>query len=635
MLCPGVVLDTRAFFIITKRGKFMHNKKYNAASAVNICFRYAPMTALLKLLIEITNGALMPLMVLVVASFINNAVSFATAGGNLAPLIIMLVLTAAYYAYSQVSQIIVRLADKSLVNALRENLRPHLLHKQARTSFAQLEDPETLDLITRTCGNAEMQIIAIFNSGAKIVRLGIQMAGILSLLVTHIWWTAPMFVLSTVPIIFIARRGGRKIYEMFRVSTKLTRRHYYLSSILVGRETAAERTLFGYADSINSKFSATHLERSNLVTKALAIEETAIHMCGFILNALVLVVVFALLRPVGAGTMSHGLYISLVGALIGLVRMITGALASLVRDATEYVEYMRDFTMFFALPESDTNVYPAEITGRGGDTASFNRLEIRNLRFRYTPDSRYVLDGINLVIECGKSYSLIGQNGTGKSTLTKILLGLYRDFEGEILINGVDIARYHCDELRRIFSIVYQDFAKYYVTLGDNITLGRGHGRPDSLQGDLLPAGPCSQHNFGLSLQLAELEDVVAKLPQRENTPLGKIFDNGVDISGGEWQKVAIARALYRNTPFMILDEPTASLSPMMEGRLYRRFAEITKDKTSLLISHRLGSTKLSDVLFVLDNGVIAETGTHDELMAAKGIYAEMFNSQRSWYDER
>ena len=604
----------------------MQNKKYKVSDAVSICFRYAPMVALLKLLTEIIGGVLTPLMVLVVASFINNAVTYVNRNGNLAILIIMLVLMALYYAYSQASQIVIRLADKSLENALRENLRPQLIQKQARTSFPLLEDAETLDLISRVCGKAEGQIMAIFNSGIRIIRLGIQVIGILFLLVTHIWWIAPVFILSAIPIIFIAQRGGRKIYEMFSISTKLTRKHYYLSSVLVGREAAAERTLFGFADHINDKFFATHLERSNLVTKAIAIEETSIHACGFILNALVLVAVFALLPSVGDGTMSHGLYVSLVGALIGLARMITGVLSRLVRDATIYTEYMRDFTRFFALPERDAN----ENMNCSGEVTTFKSLEIRNLRFRYTPESPYVLNGVNLVIEKGKSYSLIGQNGAGKSTLTKILLGLYRNFEGEILINGLDISNYSTDELHRIFSIVYQDFAKYYITLGDNITLGKGYGKSGA-------SHPGHPYNLGLesALKLAELKDVVAKLPEKENTPLGKIFDNGVDISGGEWQKVAIARALYANTPFMILDEPTASLSPTMEGKLYNRFAEITKEKTSLLISHRLGSTKLSDMLFVLEDGVIAETGSHDQLMAAKGIYADMFISQRSWYDER
>jgi ATP-binding cassette subfamily B protein len=337
-----------------------------------------------------------------------------------------------------------------------------------------------------------------------------------------------------------------------------------------------------------------------------------------------------LLNPVVDGTLTHGLYVSLVGALIGLARIMTRTFSYLVCDTAVLIEYMRDFTRFFALPETDA------VKHENDKTASFNnepeeqgrakcvfakqkfqRLEIRNLRFRYTPESHYVLNGVNLTVESGKSYSLIGHNGAGKSTKKKILLGLYRDFDGEILINGLDIASYSTDELWQMFSIVYQDFAKYYIPLGSNITLGHE-------QGDIEAA-----------LRLAELDDVVAKLPNKANTPLGKIYENGMDVSGGEWQKIAIARALYANTPFMILDEPTASLSPMMESKLYKRFAEITKDKTSLLISHRLGGAKLSDVLFVLDNGVIAETGTHDELMAMDGIYSEMFKSQRSWYDER
>jgi len=593
-----------------KRGRFMRDKKYTLASAVQFCVRYALKAVSIKLLIETLSGILMPLMVLVVAAFINNAVAYVNGEEAFTPLIISLALMAAYYAYIQINPIIIRLADKSLSNALDENIRPQLIHKQSRTAFAFLENPETLDLISRVCGKAEGQIMAILNSSISLIRLAIQVCGTLLLLALHVWWMIPLFLLSAIPIVLVARKGGKAIYAMDIVTTKLTRRHYYLSSVLVGRETAAERTLFGYTDNINKKFSEAHLKRSNMVTKEIAIEEITINACGLILNSLVLVAIFALLIPVSENSISHGLFVSLVGALIGLARIITGMVSKLVSDAAGYIEYMRDFTRFFALPKTDA-------VGHGKEKAIlFNCLEIRNLRFRYTPDSHYVLNGVNLTIESGKSYSMIGHNGAGKSTLTKILLGLYRDFEGEIFINGVDIASYSTDDLRRIFSIVYQDFAKYFIPFRSNITLGHEEGDIASV------------------LRLAELDDVAAKLPDKENTPLGKIYDDGMDVSGGEWQKIAIARALYANTPFMILDEPTASLSPMMESKLYKRFAEITKEKTSLLISHRLGSTKLSNVLFVLDHGIIAETGTHDELMAANGIYSEMFKSQRSWYDE-
>ena len=581
----------------------MKNKNYNLMNAVRCCFQYAPVAASVKLTAEIINGALTPLMVLVVASFIDSAVTFVNGGGKPAPLFIMVALMAAYYAYSQVNHVVIQIADKMLENKLRENVRPQLIKKHSRISFALLENPETLDLITRVCGKTESQLASILNSFISLLQLVIQIFGTLFLLVLHVWWMLPLFIASTIPIAFIAYKGGKSVYLKDAAITNLTRRHYYLSSVLAGRETAAERTLFGYADDINRKFSDVHLKRSNMNTKNIAMEHITIHACGLILNVFVLVGVFALLHP----GISHGLYVSLIGALIALARIITGAVSNLMWQIAEYTAYMREYTQFFALPESDNNTT---------ELISFSGLEIRNLRFRYTPESRYILDGVSLTIEKGKSYSLIGRNGAGKSTLTKILLGLYRDFEGQILINGKDISNYGTNDLRRIFSIVYQDFAKYYIALGENITLGNDNGNLES------------------ALRLAELKDTVAKLPENKYTPLGKIYEGGMDISGGEWQKVAVARALYADTAFMILDEPTASLSPMTESKLYKRFAEITKDKTSLLISHRLGSTKLSDVLFVLDNGVISETGTHDELMSANGVYADMFKKQRSWYNE-
>jgi ATP-binding cassette subfamily B protein len=497
-------------------------------------------------------GILAPVMVIVVASFIDNALAFASTDGQIVPLIITISLMTLYYAFTQVSQIVARIVDKALENGLRENLRPQLIQKQANTAYTFLEDAEMMDLIILVCGRAEGQMMAILNTGSMTVRLAIQVFGTLFLLATHIWWMLPFFILSIVPIALIAHRGGRAIYASDKVTTKLTRRHYYISSILVGRETAAERTLFGYADKINREFSAAHLKRSNMVTKEIAIEEIAVNVCGLILNALVLVAIIALLHPVGNGSMSHGLYVSLIGALIGFARMVTGSVSRLISDVTGHFAYMRDFTRFLALPEVENSENQEKIQ----HIVSFTRLEIHNLRFRYTPESDYVLNGINLVIEQGKSYFLIGQNGAGKSTLTKILLGLYRNFDGEIFINGIDIAKYSTHELHCIFSIVYQDFAKYYISLRDNVTLG----------GD--------NENLKSSLQLAELEDVVSKLPKEADTPLGKIYNDGVDISGGEWQKIAIARALNANTPFIILDEPTASLSPMMESKLYRRFAE-------------------------------------------------------------
>lgn len=216
----------------------------------------------------------------------------------------------------------------------------------------------------------------------------------------------------------------------------------------------------------------------------------------------------------------------------------------------------------------------------------------------------------------GKSYALIGLNGAGKTTLTRILTGLYKDYEGEILIDGKNIREYDKDYLRNLFSIVYQDFARYPLSLRDNITFS-------SLEGNLEEV-----------IHLSGLEQMIEGLPNGLDTHLDKLEDDGVEISGGQWQKIAIARALYMGSPFIILDEPTASLSPQMENMIYTKFAELAKESTVLLISHRLGSTKISDILYVLDQGKVVEEGSHQELMEMEWLYARMFNSQKEWYDE-
>jgi len=206
----------------------MQPNKYGVTSAIRICFRYAPGATLVKLLIEMISGALTPLIVLVVASFIDNALAFVNERGQIMPLVITVALMAVYYAYSQISQIIIRIADKVLENALREQLRPKLVQKQASISYALLENSETMDLITLVCGNAEEKMATILNTGLRIIRLGTQAIGTLSLLAANIWWMIPLFILSIIPITIIALKGGKAIYASDVITTKLTRRHYYL-----------------------------------------------------------------------------------------------------------------------------------------------------------------------------------------------------------------------------------------------------------------------------------------------------------------------------------------------------------------------------------------------------------------------
>jgi len=210
----------------------------------------------------------------------------------------------------------------------------------------------------------------------------------------------------------------------------------------------------------------------------------------------------------------------------------------------------------------------------------------------------------------------VGVNGAGKTTLTKLLTGLYGQYEGEILLNGRDLRSYSQSELKSLYSLAYQDFARYFVSLKDTIALG----------------WPDREARLDATIHQVGLDDAVTELPKGANTPLGKILDEGTDISGGQWQRVAIARALVSPAPVRILDEPTAALDPISESDIYHEFKRMSQGVTTLFISHRLGSTLLADRIFVIGEGRVLEQGDHEELMALHGLYAEMYEAQRSWY---
>jgi ABC-type multidrug transport system fused ATPase/permease subunit len=246
-------------------------------------------------------------------------------------------------------------------------------------------------------------------------------------------------------------------------------------------------------------------------------------------------------------------------------------------------------------------------------------IEIKNLKFKYPNTDKYIINGLNLKIEDGKHYIFVGENGAGKSTIIKIITGLFDDYEGEILINNKNIKEYSKAQLKYIYSGVYQDFAKYNISIKDNIAIGNFE-EFDNIE------------LIREKTKLLGIDDDFVKLKNGYNTMVGKLHDESVDLSGGQWQKVAMARALVSNASIQILDEPTSALDPISESTLYEEFEKISKGRTTIFISHRLGAVKIADYIYLIHNGVVEESGTHDELIKNNGMYTEMYNSQKEWY---
>ncbi len=292
------------------------------------------------------------------------------------------------------------------------------------------------------------------------------------------------------------------------------------------------------------------------------------------------------------------------------IKDVVSSLAGLYEDNL----FIGDTFEFLNLKEQIVAVPPFIEPG------SFNRsINVNNLSFSYPGAGEPLLKNLNLEIRKGETIALVGANGAGKSTLVRLLCRLYDPAEGKITLDGKDIRHMDPASYRRLFSVIFQDFMLYNLSAGDNIRMG-----------DIFT--PQNKERIKTSASQTGIDELIEALPKGYDTVIGRLFDDSRELSWGEWQKIAMARALYRDAPVLILDEPTSALDAATEYELFSRFKEITRNRTSILISHRFSNVSLADRILVLDKGMITEEGTHDELMKTGGIYSEMYTMQSSGY---
>ncbi|NMA05941.1 MAG: ABC transporter ATP-binding protein [Acholeplasmataceae bacterium] len=308
------------------------------------------------------------------------------------------------------------------------------------------------------------------------------------------------------------------------------------------------------------------------------------------------------------GFISVGEVLRYVSAIIMLSGAITGILMAIVN-----IKIMNTYLTHY---DTFLNLESKMVYGNEDIDTSNLVIEFKDVNFKYPDTENYILKNINLKITPYEKLALVGENGAGKTTFFKLLSRLYDIEEGEILINGKNISNYKKEAINKLFAIVFQDFRLFSYSIKDNITIGK---EDCGVREVLIEAG---------------FKEKLDKLGEKIETILyNRSFKDGIELSGGEEQKIAIARALYKDAPFMILDEPTSALDPLAEEEIYLKFNEITKNKTSIFISHRMSSCKFCDKIIVLDKGEIIETGSHKELMKNKGKYYELFSAQAKYYN--
>lgn len=413
---------------------------------------------------------------------------------------------------------------------------------------------------------------------------------------------------------YVAKKSKRHSSELFNENRRIERQlNYYTNNVYLKYPFGKDIRIFAMKDMINSSYSkyiedaksffGKHYYTSNKNKESLNIFSSSIYT----LITYILVVIKALAKSITIGGMVK--YVNAISMFnASIVKIID--LNQLIKLQTEYIRVFNDFLDVENVQKS------GKLDIRRNEEKKYV-IEFHDVSFKYPNNDEYVLRNVSCRMDFGKKLAIVGKNGAGKTTFIKLLIRLYEPTEGFISLNGVDIREYNYEEYKMLFSIVFQDFKLLALSIKENVAISKCANEDKILE----------------ALKLSGVEERIKSLPENIDTNIYKYDDNGVEFSGGELQKIAIARAIYKDSPFVILDEPTSALDPISEYETYSKFKEITENKTSIYISHRMGSCRFCEDILVLDKGFIIQRGNHEELLEdSNNVYAELYTKQAENY---
>jgi len=559
--------------------------------------------------------ALLPLAMLWVSKLILDAVVgwFKLGNGNFSYVWKLVALELALAVLSDLLARANSLADSLLSDRFTNRISIRLIDHATKLDLASFEDPVFYDKLERarrqTTGRIGL-LAAVLNVGQDTVSLISLSAG----LIVFSPWLMVLLIAAVIPAFLGETHFTSLAYSVLYRWTPQRRLLDYIRLLGASQQSAKEIKIFGLGPHLTERYTEVS-ERIYLDNKKVAVKRAAL---GFLLNLISTggyygAYVVVLLRTL-AGGISIGTFGFLTGAFSRSRSYIEKILQSFT-DISDQALYLKDLFEFFEMQPSIRSLVgslPAPRPIRSG-------FEFRNVGFAYPGSSRMVVENINFRLEAREKIALIGENGAGKTTLVKLLARLYDPTAGQILLDGVDLREYNVEDLRKEIGVIFQDYMRYELLAKENI----GFGKIENLD-DFDRIASAAQKSMAFQ--------VIAKLPNGYDQMIGRRFDGGVDLSGGEWQKFALARAYMRDAQLLILDEPTATLDARAEYEVFRRFAELTQGKMAVLISHRFSTVRMADRILVLEGGRIREQGTHNHLVALGGQYAELFELQAAGY---
>jgi ATP-binding cassette subfamily B protein len=487
-----------------------------------------------------------------------------------------------------------------------------LLHEKAiKLDLINFERPGYFDSLSRASREAPWRPNSILNNLVSMLRGLISLLLMAGLILTLHWTLAILLLVANIPGIWLRLHYADILYNFQKSQTPEARKSAYFNWLLTGDRPSRELRLFGLGNYFIGLFKKSFLKHKEEEINILK-RRTLIELISNLFKASALFVsLLFIARETISGKITLGqMAMFLLAFRQGMIYIkdLFGSLAGLYEDSL----FISDTFDFLNLKEKVTAFSPVISL-----TPFSKKIVAENLSFTYPGNNTSTLKNVSFEINKGEIIALVGPNGAGKSTLVRLLCRLYDPDSGILKIDNSDIKNIDPEEYRKQFSVVFQDFMLYNLSAGENIRMGNidDKGTPERIKSSAKATG---------------VHSLIDNLPEGYDTLIGNLFEDSRELSWGEWQKIALARALYRNSPVLILDEPSSSLDADTEYDIFSRFREIVRGRTSVLISHRFTNVSLADRIIVLDKGEVAESGTHDELMKKGGMYFTMYTKQSS-----
>jgi len=514
------------------------------------------------------------------------------------------------------------LVESLLSDLFSNDMSVKLMQHAATLDLAQFEDPALYDHLERarrqTVGRIALLtlLLSMSQDGITLITLG-------GALIAYSPWLLLLLALAVLPSFLGETHYASLGYSLLFRWTPERRQLDYLRYVGASDKTAKEVQMFGLAPWLTERYR-TLAQRFYEENRALSLRRGLVSAVLSLLGTIgyYAAYVIILIRAV-RGEITIGM-LTFLAASFGRGRDVIQSILLSASSVYEQALYLRDLFVFLELKPTITSVPGA----RAIPVSIREGFRFENLGFRYPESDRWALRNVTFTLKPGERIALVGENGAGKTTITKLLARLYDPTEGRITLDGVDLREYDLAGVRRAIGVIFQDFVRYDMRFDENI----GVGEIESVRAHLDSANGEPPESIRTAAENSLAASLLPRFEKGYQQMLGRRFEEGVDLSGGEWQKIALARAYMRDAQVLILDEPTAALDARAEYEVFLRFSELVADRMAVLISHRFSTVRMADRIIVLRHGKVEEEGSHEELIARKGLYEELFSMQAKGY---